>query len=165
MKYSNKEFLHKNNLLSHLVLNCISDSVDGETDVIGKVANSKEYRETGELDICLFFNGHEVKFDRFLKTLEDDFNRLLDEKVQERVDAIMPEIDSDSLQEMEDKINNVLEEYKSKLLSKHIHTHSCCENCLHGFEKSGDFVMCEMKSPDSNTHYYNFVCENHTKEQ
>ena len=151
MKYSNKEFLHKNNLLSQLVLNCINDSVDDTTDVIGNIVNTKEYQKTGELDIRLFFNGHEVKIDKFLKTLEDDFSRLLDKKVQERVDAIMPEIDLDNLQEMEDKINNVVEEYKSKLLVKQARTCPCCENCLHGIDKNRWFVRCEIESPDSNS--------------
>lgn len=114
MKYHLKDFLHKNNMLSHLVFNCISESVDG-TDVIEEVMNTEEYKKDGEFDIKLLFNGHEVRIDKFLRTLENGFNESVEKTVKNRLDEIIPRIDLNSFIELEDKIKDIINEFKENL--------------------------------------------------
>lgn len=113
-KYKVSELLNENNIVSHLFLDCIRDSVD-ETNVAKSITSSNDYSLETEVDIRLLFNGMEVKIDNFLKHLENEYFGLVDRQAQKKFEEQFPKL---SLEDLEYQILGLIDNYKNNLLCK-----------------------------------------------
>lgn len=118
MEYKIDDLLHKNTFISHLFLECVSEPVNEGEDLIKSITNKPNYSIEDKVDIQLTINGVEVKIDPFLDNLERNFNRLVDEKAQEKFDEIFPKINMDLIQEMTEKVESVVDEYRNRICEK-----------------------------------------------
>lgn len=118
MEYKIDDLLHNNTFISHLFLECVSEPVNEGEDLIKSITNKPNYSIEDKVDIQLTINGVEVKIDPFLDNLERNFYRLVDEKAQEKFNEIFPEINMDLIQEMTEKVESVVDEYRNQICEK-----------------------------------------------
>lgn len=115
MEYKIDDLVNNNTFISHLFLECVSEPVNEGEDLIKSITSKPNYSVEDKVDIQLTINGVEVKIDPFLDNLERNFNRLVDKKAQKKFDEIFPEINMDLIQEMTEKVESVVDEYRNRI--------------------------------------------------
>ncbi len=86
--------------------------------------------EEGTFDVKISVDGYEINPEHFFELLERNFDRLVAEKANERINAMLPDSFSDDMENMKLKISNVYEsmqndiskivsKYRDKMLNKH----------------------------------------------
>ena len=114
MKYKVKDLLDAHNLISHLFLDCLGRD---SNDLIESITKAEGYNvDTSEVEICLTFNGVEKDVERFINHLDEDFNTLVEKRVSRRMNELIPNINEEMFYEMQEKIGDIIDEYKGKLL-------------------------------------------------
>ena len=115
MEYKIDDLLNNNTFISHLFLECVREPVNEGEDLIKSITSKPNYSVEDKVDIQLTINGVEVKIDPFLDNLERNFYRLVNEKAQEKFNEIFPEINMDLIQEMIEKVESVVDEYRNRI--------------------------------------------------
>lgn len=119
MNYKVKDLLDKNKLVSHLFLDCVSDSVDG-TDVVKAITRQDGYDiDTTEVDIKLTFNGMEVNIDKFLEQFEKQYDKIVEKGVDKKFDSLFPSLDYGDFCELEQSVNDLVENFRKKIIEKY----------------------------------------------
>lgn len=86
--------------------------------------------DNGTFDVKIIVDGYEIKPEPFFELLERNFDRLVGEKANERINEMLPNSFSEDMDNMKIKINNVYEsmqndiskivsKYRDKMLNKH----------------------------------------------
>ena len=115
MKYKVKDLLDHHNLISHLFLECLGSDSD---ELIHSITDVEGYNvDTTEVEICLTFNGVEKDMERFIKCLDKALDEEVEKKVSERINEIIPDIDWETFYEMRDKVEEIVDEYRRKIIS------------------------------------------------
>lgn len=85
-------------------------------DYIRSRQNSKSYDfENGTFDVKFTVDGYEINPEPFFELLENNFERLVEEKANEKFNQMFPDAFSEDMDEMKEKINNVFENMQDSL--------------------------------------------------
>ena len=103
-------------------------------DYIRRKQDNKTYDfDNGTFDVKIIVDGYEIKPEPFFELLERNFDRLVAEKANKRINEMLPDSFSEDMDNMRIKINNVYEsmqndinkivsKYRKKMLNKHFST-------------------------------------------
>jgi hypothetical protein len=100
-----REHIHNglDDLVSHIVFHCASQAL------LQQITNDPVYDETGNLDIKLMVNGHELDFEKFCDHWQSQINEAVVNAAKELID--------EGLHEKLRQVEEMIEEVKSVLQS------------------------------------------------
>lgn len=121
MKFKTKQLTDNNELISHLILSCLNDTARLKIQSIENRDSETEY------DISLRFEGIELDITEFIKLVEKQIDRMIDEKAAEKTNELFEKwkhsyksknskaAKLEKIKEQFDKVNNQLSNINSQL--------------------------------------------------